>query len=38
MGEFAELRLEKIPITIEKNEFCLDYSDIFPVNSVTDIP
>ena len=30
MGEFAELRLEKVPITIEKNEFCFDYSDIFP--------
>lgn len=38
MGEFAELRLEKVPITIEKNEFCFDYSDIFPANAITNIP
>ena len=38
MGEFAQLCLGKTVIVEEKNEYCLDYSDLFPVNAVMDIP
>ena len=38
MGEFAQLNIGKTVIIEEKNELCLDYSDIFPINSISTIP